>query len=47
MKKNSENKLLNENLKLKKDKSLLLNHSVTTNNLIAHLLFLKYQSEAL
>ena len=31
-------------LKLKEDKSILINHEETINNLIAHLLFLKYQS---
>ena len=46
MKRNNKKNLLNEILKLKEDKSILINHEETINNLIAHLLFLKYQSEA-
>ena len=46
MQKNNKKNLLNEILKLKEDKSILINHEETINNLIAHLLFLKYQSEA-
>ncbi len=46
MQRKTEEKLLNEILKLKEDKSVLINHEEAINNLIAHLLFLKYQSEA-
>lgn len=46
MKKENKNKLLKEISKLKEDKILLFKHESITNNLIAHLLFLKYKSEA-